>query len=1555
MIVFLKIMNKTQNNSNNVFPGELCGNIQEERNLFDARFSLEKKNVFKEQDMAKSLDTDLRKFFGFGKKQFKNIVKKPGVRFGFKLSNYISPNDSVSQIENVLRQIAEHVSFTQASPVKAIFHKIFKEELRVQYFERHPKKYLIKCRIGVTLSYSNKQKQEMVRTIRGIEKDFIEKMSPKSMTPYTATLPTQIMEYRGVSKDQYDESTGGIGPFNVHEMKDTEFEGKVKKSVGHYKTLEIWLEELPVIVEHTEFTKSQFIELQDELLERASVLSDNFLKHAGGIHIKAQEETDGKCVENQLLEFFLNPSYTDAIKRIPENYGSDTLCDLNQNSLRTYLDSIPKKEKEQGFSTRQLSLMCVDIKLNMYALDHDSKCFLKVTQFDGDIWPKGQSGHTRHHPLIFYVFNKHFYLITHHESIKSIAESCKDTTDSRGFQITDEVISESLPIFAADDKSVNELLEFKEGQYIFEKDSLESEVFEYIQTTNLAPMIQLKNNKIVGFTVSQVRQPKPLPPVPTKPKRGDFLPKGKKSQPAYDAAINKYEKLRADHEKAKAALKSSSADKKHITHRFSCNPNFVEGFPHEAVKVVCEANKIPFHNQGAGSLGLELSKRNKNEIPVPADSKEKLFQEQEGKCANPDCQTEIRLCNNTCHCDHIIPREDGGTNDLENLQLLCVACHKDKCASEKESGYGENCPDYHSQFSPSVYKYVLPYIHPLPFVELTDAAIKPLTEKKNYHNEQKEKAATIFKVQDDTSGQEILDNITKGTITIEQAINALETIDEIYHSRESKNRLEFVKNQSHTFKVSTLDGSTTNQVQPEVKRIRKLGADKGERMKQTQLKETFFTEETLKKMADWQFDFKSQYPNIAKYRKNNWPKTSVMDAPRPFSGKIEPQKAGWYYVETTCTFPFRGSTYYPVQTVILGLEHKLIRRDDIKFELIPSDVLAPDHFVSYFDRIEQAFEGLEGTFTTSNTKSSRQWDFKSVLKTVKCSLIGAFAQKERQSEWCRATLSKYTAANWTINDGTDRECFVSQPLLETDFKFNEIFVGRFKETKAIESSALLIRAEILEESSRMMFLLERDIKNIGGLPLWRKTDAVGGRGPQLDISKYYYDEERKVPMLQFEDPAPPKDERKPREIREPIPSSVFHYFLQYKFFENQSYDGNAPQMAQKIIDTKKGCTLTGRPGTGKTTLANAVIDLLETQNVKYMALSTTHVSKKKMGSINSELRKGQHANTIDSLYRRWRHKQEFVISALKLIEYIIIDEISMMREQFYAMLCHIKRAIPGIKMILIGDIETQFLPVKDTWNGDYAISAALYDLCDGNKVKLTKCRREEGEIKELFDLCTDIINEKEIDISLFAPTEPTRENIGYLHKTRKRINEEWMEKEAKDLPEDQVIRLDANEADEKSQNVILCANTPVICIRKSKSIKIDNGERFTIQNFSDEPDYSIMKREELRKCCDEKKLKVGGNKAELMERLQNAASDLVLKLDDDATSAVEVRVPRHLFQKHFRVAYAITYFQSQGCTLTGKYTIWDWDFYHVNWRARNVAVSRATSKANIQIAPLATR
>jgi len=297
---------------------------------------------------------------------------------------------------------------------------------------------------------------------------------------------------------------------------------------------------------------------------------------------------------------------------------------------------------------------------------------------------------------------------------------------------------------------------------------------------------------------------------------------------------------------------------------------------------------------------------------------------------------------------------------------------------------------------------------------------------------------------------------------------------------------------------------------------------------------------------------------------------------------------------------------------------------------------------------------------------------------------------------------------------------------------------------------------------------------------------------------------------------------------------------------------------------------------------------------------------------------------------------------------LLVDEVSMMREKFYAMLCHIKRAIPGMKIILIGDY-LQFMAVKDSWSGDYESSSALFDLCDGYKIHLTKCLREDGDGQELFNICTDVIDGKAVAVGDFPVIEDTEVNIAFYHKTRKPINTKWMEKVTSDLPESQVIKLTKNTEDVHSQDVTLCSNMPVICIRKSKSLGVDNGEVFTIMNFSDVPDYAVMKKPELKQHCKDKGLKCSGKRELLLERLQLASSDIVLRLTEDS-EAKPIRVPRHLFQKHFYVAYAITYFQSQGCTITGRYTIWDWRFYHVDWRAKNVAMSRATSKANVQIA-----
>lgn len=43
------------------------------------------------------------------------------------------------------------------------------------------------------------------------------------------------------------------------------------------------------------------------------------------------------------------------------------------------------------------------------------------------------------------------------------------------------------------------------------------------------------------------------------------------------------------------------------------------------------------------------------------------------------------LIPSTCETDHVIPLEDGGSNDDDNLQSLCHSCHEAKTAAEAKA------------------------------------------------------------------------------------------------------------------------------------------------------------------------------------------------------------------------------------------------------------------------------------------------------------------------------------------------------------------------------------------------------------------------------------------------------------------------------------------------------------------------------------------------------------------------------------------------------------------------------------------------------------------------------------------------------------------------------------------------------------------------------------------------------------------------------------------------------------------------------------------------------
>ena len=81
-----------------------------------------------------------------------------------------------------------------------------------------------------------------------------------------------------------------------------------------------------------------------------------------------------------------------------------------------------------------------------------------------------------------------------------------------------------------------------------------------------------------------------------------------------------------------------------------------------------------FHH-GYVTARTDIPRRTDIETPIPyRQNKHVLFGQQEGLCNG--CRTEFPF--RIFEVDHIIPQSRGGTDHLENLQLLCPSCNRIK-------------------------------------------------------------------------------------------------------------------------------------------------------------------------------------------------------------------------------------------------------------------------------------------------------------------------------------------------------------------------------------------------------------------------------------------------------------------------------------------------------------------------------------------------------------------------------------------------------------------------------------------------------------------------------------------------------------------------------------------------------------------------------------------------------------------------------------------------------------------------------------------------------------
>lgn len=304
--------------------------------------------------------------------------------------------------------------------------------------------------------------------------------------------------------------------------------------------------------------------------------------------------------------------------------------------------------------------------------------------------------------------------------------------------------------------------------------------------------------------------------------------------------------------------------------------------------------------------------------------------------------------------------------------------------------------------------------------------------------------------------------------------------------------------------------------------------------------------------------------------------------------------------------------------------------------------------------------------------------------------------------------------------------------------------------------------------------------------------------------------------------------------------------------------------------------IASRAGTGKSFIINEVA-----KNYKCVKLAYSNKASINIGgqTIHSFFGIDVETNSCDLLW---------LLKRLKGVEYIVIDEISMLDGDIWKIIYQIK-LMSSIKFLLCGDFR-QLPPIDD--NTDYFNHQTIMYICDGFRCELEffeKCRYD----KVLYDLLEDIWNEKDITINT-SQMVLNGSHICYTNNKRKEINK----------------------------------------------LKNTTGELIKYKGASNSynEDIRINEGVPLMTLLTNKKLGFVKNEIVLITKIKG---DLIY-------FGVEKYIDKKDIHKYFMLGYALTIHKAQGDTIDGILNIHEIQKIMLEKRLIYTAISRATTKENIR-------
>ena len=539
------------------------------------------------------------------------------------------------------------------------------------------------------------------------------------------------------------------------------------------------------------------------------------------------------------------------------------------------------------------------------------------------------------------------------------------------------------------------------------------------------------------------------------------------------------------------------------------------------------------------------------------------------------------------------------------------------------------------------------------------------------------------------------------------------------------------------------------------------------------------------------------------------------DIAKCYTSVLEQPMAGWYLFDSKCEWARWDGQIVPalyfVETDDMRLLHGTNIYSDtiiakalslnialtIRYQLIPSTILAPEYFMPLLDDIHKLCKGDK------------------TLKKALTNIITGYLGKTQTTQ-VMAKLTTDIRSVWNDYTKMEGDAFLRQA--------QNYYVYGSKQVYQQREINVPMYIQILDQSNIRLFDM---IEQSGGELLARKTDCaiiLGGSLPYGSANGEYR----------------PTDV--PLQMREMTPVAFRH--VSESHFETTQWETHDITSSNQYSDIfqvlleKGGCLLDARAGTGKTYAALAIEKLWLSkfgEAGKVIKLAFTNMAALNFG--------GKTFHKFMKMDGKSRFNLSWVRSLKDREVIFMCDESSMNGLMIWERLVQLKKALPNSRFLLLGD-KRQCQPVEDV-AFDYFNSETVKWLASHQRVELLERQRYD---LPLWTFAEDVY-ERGV-CGLDQSGMPTLDelakatNISYTNRTRKHINAIVN----KHLALGQVFPAEAGES-QYSQPCLLYVGMPIIAHMNFTSggvLQCANSERFTIESIDAEKMVAIGRNGEHR-------------------------------------------------------------------------------------------------------------